>query len=275
MNCPVPTAIDSMIIEIGAVPVVLACDNPSFLTMVKQQYGGFARSADAAASPAAALNIDVEVLKPGSLTGEEDVRVWNAGELWYAARGDFRGGFNFIHHHGRIQLEVNPYGLNSILRVMHTLYLAHHHGFLLHAASAVRNGRAFIFSGVSGAGKTTISRCAAPDVQLLTDEISYIRWDGGEYCAWGTPFAGELAKPWQNISAPVAKLFFLEKGSANQILQIDKAQAARRLLRNILFFCSHEQLVQRVFDSTCHFLESVPVYRLVFVPSERVWDSIQ
>jgi hypothetical protein len=264
-----------MVIEIGAVPVVLACDSPSFLAMVTEQYGGFARVADSAASTAAALSIDVEVLKPGSLTGEEDVRVWNAGELWYAARGDFRAEFNFLHHRGRIQLEVNPYGLNSILRVLHTLYLAHHHGFLLHAASAVRNGWAFIFSGLSGAGKTTISHCAACDVQLLTDEISYIRWDGDEYRAWGTPFAGELAKPGQNISAPVAKLFFLEKGIANHILEIDKAEAARRLLRNILFFCSHEQLVQRVFDSACQFLESVPVYRLVFVPTERVWDLIQ
>ena len=52
-------------------------------------------------------------------------------------------------------------------------------GFLVHAASAVRNGRAFVFAGVSGHGKTTLARLAPPDVTLLTDEISYV---GREEC---------------------------------------------------------------------------------------------
>jgi hypothetical protein len=274
MNCPASTAVETTAIDIGGLPIVLACDNPSFQAMVEKQYCGFARCADSA-STSAALCIDVEVLGEGSLTGEEDVRVWKDGDRWCASRGDFRAEFNLSQRRGSIRLELNPYGLNSILRIVHTIYLAHHQGFLLHAASAVRNGSAFIFSGLSGAGKTTISRCAARDVKLLTDEISHIRREGNEYRACGTPFAGELAKPGHNISAPIAKLFFLEKGTENQIVEIDKAEATRRLLRNILFFCNDADLVQRVFDSACEFLETVPVYRLAFMPDEKAWDLIQ
>src|SRR4029077_15516862 len=90
-------------------------------------------------------------------------------------------------------------------------------GFLLHSASAIRNGKAFLFAGVSGAGKTTISRLAPPGVALLSDEISYVRRQDHGYTAFGTPFTGELAKLGENTSAPVAALYLLAQGSENRI----------------------------------------------------------
>ncbi len=69
----------------------------------------------------------------------------------------------------------------------------------------------FVFRNF-GAGKTTISRLAPPDANLLTDEISYLRPAARGYRAYGTPFAGELARPGENLSAPLAALYFLEKG---------------------------------------------------------------
>jgi ABC-type multidrug transport system ATPase subunit len=63
-----------------------------------------------------------------------------------------------------IEQTINPFSLDSVLRILHTLLLAREGGFLLHASSAIRNGSAFLFSGVSGAGKTTMARLAPPDV---------------------------------------------------------------------------------------------------------------
>lgn len=65
-------------------------------------------------------------------------------------------------------------------------------GFLLHAASTISRGRGALFSGVSGAGKSTIISLARPHVMRLTDEISYIRKIDGAFRASGTPFSGEL-----------------------------------------------------------------------------------
>ncbi|HVO61378.1 MAG TPA: hypothetical protein VMT53_10615 [Terriglobales bacterium] len=274
MNSSPPASIESIAVEIGGVPIVFSGDDPRFHSMVEEHYDGFTCSADSANYASAPLSFAVELLEQGSLNVGQDVRVWKSGECWHASRGDFRADFSPGERQGRIRVQVNPYGLNSILRIVHTIYLANQHGFLLHAASAVRNGSAFVFSGLSGAGKTTISRCAPPDVTLLTDEISCIRADADEFRAHGTPFAGELAKLGKNICAPVSNLFFLERGAKNQILPLEKAEAMRRLLRNILFFCEDAELVDRVFDSACKFLEAVPAYRLAFVPSEKVWELI-
>jgi hypothetical protein len=161
-----------------------------------------------------------------------------------------------------------------VLRITHTLLLARTGGFLLHASSAVRNGKAFLFSGLSEAGKTTIARLAPSDVALLTDEASYVRRVADQYVAYGTPFAGELGEPGKNVSAPIAAVYLLEKASENRIVSIEPAVAVRRLLRNILFFAHDPELVRLVFESACAFVASVPVFQLSFYPDERVWDLI-
>ena len=93
-------------------------------------------------------------------------------------------------------------------------------GCLVHASSAVRNGMASLFAGDLGAGKTTIFRLAPPDANVLTDEISYVRKEADGYCAYGTPFAGDLARPGDNMKAPLAAVYLLAQGPENKIEHI-------------------------------------------------------
>src|SRR5262249_35150747 len=132
----------------------------------------------------------------------------------------------------------------------------------------------FLFSGVSGAGKTTISRLAPPDATFLTDEISYVRREEDRFVACGTPFAGEMGRPGENCCAPLAALFFLAKGRENRINPMEPSDAVRLLMRNILFFANDPELVKLVFRSAFEFVERVPVKRLTFFPDERVWEDI-
>jgi hypothetical protein len=179
--------------------------------------------------------------------------------------------------HGAIRQSANPYSIDAAFRIVHSLLLAKQGGLLMHAASAVRNGRAFLFAGVSTAGKTTMSRLAPADATLLTDEISYLRRnpDGSGYTAYGTPFAGELAEPGANVRAPLAGVFLLAKGPRNMIEPVSQADAVRGVMESILFFAHDADLVSKVFDSAWDLVASVPVQRLTFFPDERVWDLIQ
>jgi hypothetical protein len=193
-------------------------------------------------------------------------------------RGDFRAEWDPSSRRGWIRQWANPYSIDAVLRIVHTLVIARQGGFLLHSASAVRNGKAYLFAGVSGAGKTTISRLAPPDATLLTDEISYVRKceDGGKvgYTAYGTPFTGELAKLGENISAPVEALYLLSKGAENRSDPVPVADAGRELLANMLFFAEDAELVRCAFQSACDFVDRMPVRRLTFVPDARVWELI-
>jgi hypothetical protein len=258
-------------VEIGGMPIVLRTQDAGFRALVQQRYAGFVRHD---VRPSFALDVDV-VRPEAAVSEEEDLRVWNEGGLWRLERGDFRAEWDSRAGRGRILQAVSPYAIDSVLRIVHTLIQAVEGGFLLHGASAIRNRRAFLFSGVSGAGKTTISRLAPQDAVLLTDEISYVRRDRDGYHACGTPFAGELARPGENAAAPIERLYFLAKGPENRIDPIEPGDALRMLLRNILFFADDADLVKMVFRSACEFLGRVPAYRLTFYPDERVWDLIR
>jgi len=194
---------------------------------------------------------------------------------WRLERGDFRAQWNPRQGKGCIHQAPSPFAIDSVLRIVHTLILAEEGGFLLHSASAVRNGRAFLFAGISGTGKTTLSRLAPPDVMLLTDEVSYVRQVAQGYRAFGTPFAGELARPGENVSAPVAALYLLQQASENRVAPLAAPDAVRGLMQNILFFARDQELVGRLFQTACAFVAKVPVYRLGFLPDERVWELIR
>lgn len=257
-------------VEIGGMPILLHTQDDSFRQLLARRYAGFV---DSSSSPR--FEFDIELTAPSAKGPDDDVRVKMQDGVWQLRRGDFRAQWNPNAGRGRIRQSANPYSIDSVLRIVHTLILAQEGGFLLHSAGAIRNGRAFLFSGISGAGKTTISRLAPPDVTLLTDEVSYVRRDPDGYRACGTPFAGELARVGENCSAPIASLFFLRQGGQNHIESVSKPEAIRCLLRNILFFADDAGLVQNVFRAACEFVERVPVQRLTFAPDSRVWSMIQ
>ena len=163
-------AVHELAIEIGAMPILVRTDSAEFARMLVDRYGKFV-TADA---PAAVMELEVELIPPGRVCDAEDVSVRRDAGRWVMERGDFRAEWDPECRRGWVRQSANPYAIDGVLRILHSLILAREGGFLVHAASAVRNGRAFLFSGVSGAGKTTISRLAPPDVVLLTDEISYV-----------------------------------------------------------------------------------------------------
>jgi hypothetical protein len=131
-----------------------------------------------------------------------------------------------------------------------------------------------LFSGVSGAGKTTIAKLAPPDAALLTDEISYVALQDGRYTAVGTPFYGELARAGENLRAPIECVYLLAKGPENKIEPLGGTDAVRGLLGNILFFARDPEFVKLVFDAAFDFVSRVPVHRLTFVADARVWELI-
>lgn len=262
-------AVSPLTVEIGQVPISLRCDDAKFCSLIEQRYSGFLNSK---AEPE--FELEFELVAPSN-PSDEDARVSREGDVWSLERGDFHAEWNVEARRGWVRQSPNPYSLDSVLRILHSLVLADEGGFLVHAASAVRNGRAFLFSGVSGAGKTTMARIAPPDVNLLTDEISYMRLCDDGYRAYGTPFAGELAQAGENLSAPVDTLYFLVQGTENRIEPIASTDAARALLRNILFFAHDRELVRDVFDAALHFVATVTVANLIFTPDERAWELIQ
>lgn len=258
-----------VIIGIGGVPIQIRSDCPEFVGMLEKRYAGFL-----APDARPLVELDIDLVPPRQITDEDDIAVRFSAGRWLIERGDLRAELDPTLGRGRVVQSANPYSIDTVLRIIHSLVLAQSGGLLVHAASCIRNGRAFLFSGVSGAGKTTISSLAPADATLLTDEISYLQRKENGYVAHGTPFAGELARPGENVQAPLGAVYLLRQGPENVIEPVKDSDAVRLVMENVLFFAQDPVLVDRVFESVCDLVRNVPVRRLTFFPDNRVWDLI-
>jgi hypothetical protein len=264
-------AIESLNIVIGGSAIEVTSSDAPFIEMLSGQYGEFV---DSETRPA--IRLDVELIDdPVGHDADADVQVSREAGIWKISRGDFEARYDPDRRHGTVRQSANRHSIDSVIRIIHTLTLAQEGGFLLHSASAIRNGRAFLFAGRSGAGKTTLSRHAPGDAFLLSDEVSYVRKSGGVFLAWGTPFTGELGTPGVNRSAPVEALCFLRQTTENRLIPVDEPEALRLLLTNVLFFAHDPELVRQVFESASEFVATTKTFYLDSTPGERAWELIR
>ncbi len=167
----------------------------------------------------------------------------------------------------------SEYKLDSLLRILLTWKLLECRGFLLHAATVVRDGRAYVFTGHSGAGKSTIASLS-PEGSVLTDEISLLRYECGEWRAYGTPFWGEFRAAGCNSSAPLAGIFRIVQSAENRVTPLRPVELLRALLPNVLFFSEAAEASGRLLDITGAASREVPGYTLAFRKDTSFWEIL-
>jgi hypothetical protein len=259
-------------VDIGGLPVRLWSGDIGYLADLERRFSGFIHE-----SSEPLLEFDLILATPDHVDPDDEVRVSKHGGQWSIERSDCSATFDLTSRRGLIRQPPTPYATDSVLRILHTLLLAERGGVLMHAASAVRNGRAHLFFGPSGAGKSTMVGMAPADATLLSDEVSYIRrdpTDPGGYVACGTPFTGELERVGANTSASLAGLYRLVQGSDHRVEPMSTADAARAVLECVLCFAADATLVKRVFEAACDLVARVPVNTLVFRRDPGAWDLI-
>lgn len=167
----------------------------------------------------------------------------------------------------------HEYALDSLLRILLTMVLLPQRGFLLHGATVVRDGRAYVFFGRSGAGKSTVASLS-PQGSVLTDEISLIRYSNGCWQAHGTPFWGEFRAAGQNRLFPVAGFYLLKQATEERVEMLSVKQALRALLPCVLFFASEKAAHEALLRTLLGLIEEIPCHRLYFRRNAEFWKVI-
>ena len=147
--------------------------------------------------------------------------------------------------------------------------LTKHNGFYLHASAVVKDGKAFLFSGPCGVGKSTHTRLwqetFGGGARVINDDKPAIRFVDGQWLAYGTPWCG---KDGININdkAPLAGVCFLKKAPENRIRRMSKFEAMQRILGQTIYKFDEASQLDRLLATLEKFLNEIPVYELENVP---------
>lgn len=193
-----------------------------------------------------------------------------------------RGEFSYTHDDASLNFDAScaefhgvrhEYALDSLLRILLSFVLLPKRGFLLHAASVVRNGRAYVFVGRSGAGKSTVASLS-PAGSVLTDEISLLRFSDGCWQAHGTPFWGEFRAAGMNRRYPIAGIYMLSQAKEDRLEPLSTKEILRALLPCVLFFTSRKGAHEALLQILLGLAEQVPCHRLSFRRGSGFWEVI-
>ena len=141
-------------------------------------------------------------------------------------------------------------------------------GMMLHSSALEYEGKAYLFSGPSGMGKSTHARlwreAFGESVSIFNDDKPALRRFDGEWFAYGTPWCGKDGIN-QNKKVPLAGVCFLRRGKENSIRRLSAVEILPRLMAQTPHNLGPNAM-DHLLALVDRFVAEVPVYELYCLP---------
>lgn len=144
------------------------------------------------------------------------------------------------------------------------LVLAQNRGlFVLHSASILYRGRAWLFSGSSGTGKSTHTNLWHEIYQtpLLNGDLNMIGWDNGAATVYGLPWCG-TSNICTSKNHPLGGIIFLKQAPFNRVTVPSPDTKVHYLIQRLISPGWTKDLLLKNISFAEEFTEAVPIFRL-------------
>jgi hypothetical protein len=269
---------------LGAIRVEIEGLDAALAATLRSRYGPYAD--DGAPRPDAALRVRLACEERDYFIEPPDVAEFNP--VWLACDGvriryvghQLAGWFDTRARRGEILLARGTYepelrALENYIRCAVAWCAAECGGALVHAASAVRNGKAYLFYGESGAGKSTLS---AVDTRgrVVSDDLSLVLpRPGGGLDLVGSPFRGTYEEGAPVVGRfPLAAGFRIVKDERAEVRPVQRAVGFGQLVGNLTFVAEAFRERPDLFASVEAAFAGVPLFHLHFRKDDSYWDAI-
>lgn len=148
-------------------------------------------------------------------------------------------------------------------------WLSKRNCMLAHASLIEYQGGAIMFSGASGAGKTTQAELWRDykKANILNGDKVILEMKN-KVMAWGSPWRG--SSPYAlNQSASLKGIVLLEQGKENKIRQLNKEEIMLEFLPHVFYPFWDKDCVNRMMEVLESVLEQVPIYHLLCKADEE------
>ncbi len=163
---------------------------------------------------------------------------------------------------------IHPFGSLLLLYLMQRKK-----GLLIHASAVAIDDKAFLFTGVSGIGKSTMARlwgeCGA---QILNDDRLVLRPLDDKVMVYNNPMPYYAQHPRE---APLKAIFLLKQSPKNYIKQLGGVLAFSRVLGNFIQQFYQQNMVANHLELMEEVLKRVKVYEVGFKPDHDIVHMIK
>ena len=143
--------------------------------------------------------------------------------------------------------------------------LLNFNGMVLHSSAIEYNGKAYLFSGPSGMGKSTHTRLwqslYGDAVQVFNDDKPALRRLEDGWFAYGTPWCGKDGIN-QNKKVPLGGICFLKRGEENKIRRLDSKEAMQNILWQTTRKLKDPKKMMALLDLVDKLVREIPIFEL-------------
>lgn len=182
---------------------------------------------------------------------------------------------HIYNKHPKVWTEGNNHSLTLFPtdQIYIAALLVSRQAFYLHSAAAIIDGKGMIFTGHSGAGKTTMSRLIQGHGTILCDDRNIVRKKENKWYVYGTWSHGDLDEVSEQ-NAIIHGVYFIEKSAHNKIEPINKKDAYKKLLSVIVRPFETKKWWTITLDTVYSFSCEVPIYTIYSNKSAEVVELL-
>lgn len=138
-------------------------------------------------------------------------------------------------------------------------------GIMLHSSALELDGKAYLFSGPCGVGKSTHTKLwqstFGEKVKVFNDDKPALRRLEDGWYAYGTPWCG---KDGININMKVSLggICFLKQSTENSIRRLDSKEAVVKVISQTTYHLRDPEQMVKLLEIVGKLVEEVPIYEL-------------
>lgn len=137
-------------------------------------------------------------------------------------------------------------------------------GFFFHSSSLALDGEGYVFSAVSGTGKSTHTalwrKHFGDKVTMINDDKPIIRKLGNRFYVYGTPWMGK-ANIGTNAKVPVKAVYIIERAKENRAVKVLPSQVMKQLLEATVIDVERSRM-EKLLELLDEFFSTTPLFLL-------------
>ncbi|WP_028610130.1 hypothetical protein [Paenibacillus harenae] len=161
---------------------------------------------------------------------------------------------------------------------VYSLYIVRRRwGLLVHSSCVTDNKGAHMFTGRSGAGKSTAAVLSESESRgIIADEATILRIRPGEVTVFHSPFRSELqtAAAQEPMKWRLSSIHLLHQAKQHRRTPIAKSEGLIRLMDKVFFWNPSSGDTRAIMELLRQTVDLVPLYDLYFRKDPSFWELI-